>query len=72
MVALAMAALLAATDVGWRGWRGLVVGGVLLGLAMGIKQSAALFGLGALSLAMMAVGAAALRCSCPPSSPTSG
>ena len=46
MVALALAALLAATDVGWRGWRGLVVGGVLLGLAMGIKQSAALFGLG--------------------------
>ena len=54
MVALAMAALLAATDVGWRGWRGLVVGGVLLGLAMGIKQSAALFGLGLVAVAWAA------------------
>ena len=54
MVALAMAALLAAADLGWRGWRGLVVGGVLLGLAMGIKQSAALFGLGLVAVAWAA------------------
>ncbi len=54
MVALAMAALLAATDVGWRGWRGLVAGGVLLGLAMAFKQSAALFGLGLVAVAWAA------------------
>ncbi len=51
MVALAAAAVLAACDLGWRGWRGLVVGGLLLGLAMGIKQSAALFGLGLVAVA---------------------
>lgn len=51
MVALAMAALLAVTDLGWRGWRGLAVAGVLLGVAMGIKQSAALFGLGLVAVA---------------------
>lgn len=50
MVALGVAALLAATDLGWRGWRGLVVAGVLLGLAMGIKQSAALYGLGVVAV----------------------
>lgn len=51
MVALALLAVLAATDLGWRGWRGLVVAGLLLGLAMGIKQSAALFGLGVVAVA---------------------
>ena len=51
MVALGVAALLAATDLGWRGWRGLLVAGVLLGLAMGIKQSAALYGLGVVAVA---------------------
>lgn len=51
MVALGVAAFLAVTDLGWRGWRGLVVAGVLLGLAMGIKQSAALFGLGVVAVA---------------------
>ncbi len=51
MVALAVAAFLAVTDLGWRGWRGLVVAGILLGLAMGIKQSAALFGLGLVAVA---------------------
>lgn len=50
MVALGVAALLAVTDKGWRGWRGLVVAGVLLGLAMGIKQSAALYGLGVVAV----------------------
>ena len=50
MVALCVAALLAATDLGWKGWRGLVVAGVLLGLAMGIKQTAALFGLGVVAV----------------------
>ena len=51
MVALGVAAFLAVFDLGWRGWRGLVVAGVLLGLAMGIKQSAALFGLGVVAVA---------------------
>lgn len=51
MVALCAAAFLAVTDLGWRGWRGLVVAGVLLGAAMGIKQSAALFGLGVVAIA---------------------
>lgn len=51
MVALGVAAFLAATDRGWRGWRGLIVAGVLLGLAMGIKQSGALFGLGVVAVA---------------------
>lgn len=51
MVSLAVAALLAVTDLGWRGWRGVVVAGVLLGAAMGIKQSAALFGLGVVAVA---------------------
>ena len=50
MVALGVAALLAVLDLGWRGWRGLAVAGILLGLAMGIKQSAALFGLGVVAL----------------------
>lgn len=50
MVALGVAALLAATDLGWKGWRGLLVAGVLLGLAMGIKQSAALYGLGVVAV----------------------
>ena len=50
MVALGVAALWAATDLGWRGWRGLIVAGVLLGLAMGVKQSAALFGLGVVAV----------------------
>lgn len=51
MVALAVAAFLAVTDLGWRGWRGLIVAGLLLGTAMGIKQSAALFGLGVVAVA---------------------
>ncbi|MHA7862201.1 polyprenol phosphomannose-dependent alpha 1,6 mannosyltransferase MptB [Tessaracoccus sp. Y36] len=51
MVALGVAAFLAVTDLGWRGWRGLVVAGLLLGVAMGIKQSAALYGLGVVALA---------------------
>ena len=50
MVALGVAAFLAVTDLGWRGWRGLVVAGLLLGLAMGMKQSAALFGLGVVAV----------------------
>ena len=50
MVALGMAALLAVYDLGWKGWRGLVLAGVLLGLAMGFKQSAALFGLGVVAV----------------------
>ncbi|MDO5676242.1 MAG: polyprenol phosphomannose-dependent alpha 1,6 mannosyltransferase MptB [Propionibacteriaceae bacterium] len=48
MVALGVAAFLAVTDMGWRG---LIVAGVLLGLAMGIKQSAAFFGLGVVAVA---------------------
>lgn len=51
MVALGAAAFLAVTDLGWKGWRGLVVAGVLLGIAMGVKQSAALFGLGVVAVA---------------------
>ncbi|WP_345581365.1 polyprenol phosphomannose-dependent alpha 1,6 mannosyltransferase MptB [Tessaracoccus lubricantis] len=51
MVALGVAAFLAVTDLGWRGWRGLVVAGLLLGTAMGIKQSAALYGLGVVAVA---------------------
>lgn len=51
MVALGVAAFLAVFDLGWRGWRGLVLAGVLLGLAMGFKQSAALFGLGVVAVA---------------------
>nr|WP_255436421.1 polyprenol phosphomannose-dependent alpha 1,6 mannosyltransferase MptB [Tessaracoccus sp. MC1756] len=51
MVALGVAAFLAVTDQGWRGWRGLVVAGLLLGVAMGIKQSAALYGLGVVAVA---------------------
>nr|WP_255698354.1 polyprenol phosphomannose-dependent alpha 1,6 mannosyltransferase MptB [Tessaracoccus sp. ZS01] len=51
MVALGVAAFLAVTDLGWRGWRGLVVAGLLLGVAMGIKQSAALYGLGVVAVA---------------------
>ena len=50
MVALGAAAMLAVLDLGWSGWRGLVTSGVLLGLAMGLKQSAALFGLGVVAL----------------------
>lgn len=50
MVALAVAAIWAVTDLGWRGWRGLFVAGILLGLGMGIKQSAALFGLGVVAV----------------------
>lgn len=51
MVALGVAAFLAVTDLGWKGWRGLLVAGVLLGTAMGIKQSAALYGLGVVAVA---------------------
>lgn len=51
MVTLGVAAVLAAADRGWRGWRGLVVAGVLIGLAMGVKQSAALYGLGVVAVA---------------------
>lgn len=54
MVTLAVAAILASTDRGWRGWRGLVVAGVLLGLAMGIKQSAAFYGPGVVAIAWAA------------------
>ncbi len=51
MVALGVTAFLAVTDLGWRGWRGLLSAGLLLGLAMGLKQSAALFGLGVVAVA---------------------
>lgn len=51
MVALGAAALLAVYDMGWKGWRGLVVAGILLGLGMGMKQSAALYGLGVVAVA---------------------
>ncbi|MFT3888663.1 MAG: polyprenol phosphomannose-dependent alpha 1,6 mannosyltransferase MptB [Arachnia sp.] len=54
MVALAVAALLAAAAIGRRGWLGLVAAGVLLGLAMGFKQSAAPFGLGLVAVAWAA------------------
>ncbi|MBB1511565.1 polyprenol phosphomannose-dependent alpha 1,6 mannosyltransferase MptB [Tessaracoccus sp. MC1627] len=50
MVTLAVAAVLAVTDLGWRGWRGLLVAGVLLGLAMGVKQTAAVYGLGVVAV----------------------
>lgn len=54
MVALGVAAVLAATDTRWRGWRGLIVAGLLLGLAMGIKQSAAFYGPGVVAIAWAA------------------
>lgn len=51
MVALGILAILAVFDLGWGGWRGLLLAGISLGLAMGIKQSAALYGLGVVAVA---------------------
>ncbi|WP_158600554.1 polyprenol phosphomannose-dependent alpha 1,6 mannosyltransferase MptB [Tessaracoccus antarcticus] len=54
MVALLAVAFLAAHRTGLRGWRGVVVGGLFIGLAMSIKQSAAVAGVGVVALAWAA------------------
>ncbi len=54
MVALIAWAFLAAHDAAWRGWRGMLLGGALIGIAMSVKQSAALAGLGVVALAWSA------------------
>lgn len=54
MVALLALAFLAAHHVGARGWTGMVLGGAFIGLAMSIKQSAAVAGVGMVALAWAA------------------
>ena len=51
MVALVAVAFLAAHRLGARGWPAVVLGGVFIGLAMAIKQSAAVAGVGVVALA---------------------
>lgn len=54
MVALLAVAFLAAHDAAWRGYRGMLLGGAVTGLAMGVKQSAAVAGLAVVALAWQA------------------
>lgn len=54
MVALLAVAFLAAHHLGARGWPAMVAGGALIGLAMSIKQSAAVAGVGMVALAWAA------------------
>lgn len=54
MVAILAVAFLVAHDVRARGWMAMVVGGALIGLAMSIKQSAAVAGVGMVALAWAA------------------
>lgn len=54
MVALLAVAFLAAHHLGARGWTAMVTGGMLIGLAMSIKQSAAVAGVGMVALAWAA------------------
>jgi len=54
MVAILAVAFLVAHDVRARGWVAMVVGGALIGLAMSIKQSAAVAGVGMVALAWAA------------------
>lgn len=54
MVAALALAFLAAHDTAWRGWRGMLLGGAGIGLAMSIKQSAAVAGIGLVALAWAA------------------
>lgn len=54
MVAVLALAFLAAGDGAWRGYRGMLAGGVLIGVAMGVKQSAAVAGLAVVALAWQA------------------
>lgn len=54
MVALVALAYLAAQHVGARGWTAMVAGGMLIGVAMSIKQSAAVAGVGVVALAWAA------------------
>lgn len=55
MVAAIAVAFLVAADPAWRGYRGMLAGGAMIGVAMGIKQSAAVAGLGVVALAWHAV-----------------
>lgn len=54
MVAALALAFLASFNLRWRGWAGLLAGGAGIGLAMSIKQSAAVAGLGVVALAWAA------------------
>ncbi|MGV8846973.1 polyprenol phosphomannose-dependent alpha 1,6 mannosyltransferase MptB [Tessaracoccus sp.] len=54
MVALVALAFLAAHHLGGRGWVGVVTGGLFIGLAMSVKQSAAVAGVGMVALAWAA------------------
>ncbi len=54
MVAILAVAFLVAHDVRARGWLAMVAGGALIGLAMSIKQSAAVAGVGLVALAWAA------------------
>lgn len=54
MVAVLAAALWAAIHPGWRGWPGMLLGGVGIGVACAVKQSAAFAGLGVVALAWAA------------------
>ncbi len=54
MVAILAVAFMVAHDVRARGWVGMVAGGALIGLAMSIKQSAAVAGVGMVALAWAA------------------
>ncbi len=54
MVALLAIAFLAAHRLGARGWTAMVLGGAVIGLAMSIKQSAAVAGVGMVALAWAA------------------
>lgn len=54
MVALLAVACLAAQSIRWRGYAGMLAGGALVGVAMAVKQSAAVAGLGVVALAWAA------------------
>lgn len=51
MVAALSLAFLASFNTAWRGWAGMLAGGAGIGLAMSIKQSAAVAGVGMVALA---------------------
>lgn len=54
MVAALSLAFLASFNTAWRGWAGMLAGGAGIGLAMSIKQSAAVAGVGMVALAWAA------------------
>ncbi|MCC2594474.1 polyprenol phosphomannose-dependent alpha 1,6 mannosyltransferase MptB [Tessaracoccus sp. OS52] len=57
MVALVAVAFLVAHAPGWRGYRGMLAGGAVLGVAMLVKQSAAVAGVAVVALAWAAAAA---------------